>query len=247
MGKPITKVKKLSAVINGSIKNMEKAILAATNANQKLMKDSIKAFKKCKTKMWRIYPKCIKAERYCNLQRIKVWKIYKKARNMYINYRKLHKIAGNKCVNVCSNHKNENCHEQLQRLAAFYSKCKKRMRPLTKKEKLAKMLYVKQYKKHFINNRKYIAMKKKCLKIAYLMNTRKCQSVMRLDTGCKGYGNCWKISLRNYNRNKREVMLQEKNMKVQWRALKRIQCFLQVVDDKPKKVKGKVVPNKVII
>merc|ERR1719401_1404680 len=36
-------------------------------------------------------------------------------------------------------------------------------------------------------------------------------------------------------------------MKVQWRALKRIQCYLQVVDDKPKKVKGKVVPNKVII
>merc|ERR1711956_50738 len=109
--------KKLSAVINGSIKNMEKAILAATNANQKLMKLSIKAFKKCKTKMWRnygralpyekrywqlktIYPKCIKAERYWNLQRIKVWKIYKKARNMYINYKKLHKIAGNKCVNV---------------------------------------------------------------------------------------------------------------------------------------------------
>merc|ERR1712129_276244 len=117
----------------------------------------------------------------------------------------------------------------------------------TKKEKLAKKLYVKQYKKHFINNRKYIAMKKKCLKIAYLMNTRKCQSVMRLDTGCKGYGTCWKISLRNYNKNKREVMVQEKNMKVQWRALKRIQCFLQVVDDKPKKVKGKVVPNKVII
>merc|ERR1712129_618031 len=59
------------------------------------MKLSIKAFKKCKTKMWRnygralpyekrywqlktIYPKCIKAERYWNLQRIKVWKIYKK-------------------------------------------------------------------------------------------------------------------------------------------------------------------------
>merc|ERR1712129_17164 len=43
------------------------------------------------------------------------------------------------------------------------------------------------------------------------------------------------------------VMVQEKNMKVQWRALKRIQCFLQIIDDKPKKVKGKVVPNKVII
>jgi len=256
--------KKLAAVIGAAIKTMEKAIISATASNQKLMKLSIRAFKKCKLKMWKnygraapyekrywqlktIYPKCIRAENRLKLQRLKVWKVYKKARDMYVNYRRLLKIQGRRCGNVCSNHKNENYHEQLQRLAAFYSKCKKKMRPLTKKEKLAKKLYVKQYKKHFINNRKYIAMKKKCLKIAYLMNTRKCQSVMRLDTGCKGYGNCWKISLRNYNRNKREVMVQEKNMKVQWRALKRIQCFLQVVDDKPKKVKGKVVPNKVII
>merc|ERR1712127_342966 len=184
--------KKLTAVINGSIKNMMKAILAATNANQKLMKLSILAFKKCKTKMWRnygralpyekrywqlktIYPKCIRAERYWNLQRIKVWKVYKKARSMYINYRKLHKIAGRKCGNACSNHKNENYHEQLQRLVTYYKKCKE---------------------------------------IAYLMNVRKCQSVYRLDTGCKGYGNCWKIALRNYIRNKRGVMVQEKNMRV---------------------------------
>merc|ERR1712008_246762 len=238
--------KKLSAVINGGIKNMEKAILAATNANQKLMKDSIKAFKKCKTKMWRnygraipyerrywelkrIYPKCIKAERYWNLQRIKVWKIYKKARNMYINYKKLHKIAAKKCVNVCSNHKNENYHEQLQRLVTYYKKCKKSIGPLVKKEKLAKKMYIRQYRRHNTHRAKVIAMKKKCMKIAYLMNVRKCQSVYKLDTGCKGYGNCWRIAMRNYIRNKRGVMVQEKNMKVQWRALKRIQCFLQPV------------------
>jgi len=256
--------KKLSAVINGSIKNMEKAILAATAANQKLMKDSIKAFKKCKTRMWRnygralpyekrywqlktIYPKCIRAERYWNLQRIKVWKIYKKARNMYINYKKLHKIAGRKCGNACSNHKNENYHEQLQRLVTYYKKCKESIGPLLKKEKASKKLFIRQNKRHLTNRAKYLAMLKKCKKIAYLMNVRKCQSVYRLDTGCKGYGNCWKIALRNYIRNKRGVMVQEKNMKVQWRALKRIQCYLQVVDDKPVKVKGKVVPNKVVI
>merc|ERR1712048_999839 len=109
------------------IKNMEKAILAATNANQRLMKLSILAFKKCKTKMWKnygralpyekrywqlktIYPKCIKAEYKLRLQSLKFWKVYKKNRNMYSNYRKLRKIQGNKCVNVCSNHKNENYH-----------------------------------------------------------------------------------------------------------------------------------------
>merc|ERR1711956_3837 len=108
-------------------------------------------------------------------------------------------------------------------------------------------IYNKEYRRHSLGNAKYKAMNRKCRKIAYLMNTGKCQSVTKLDTGCKGYGTCWKIALRNYNRNKRGVMVQEKNMKVQWRALKRIECYLQVVDDKPKKVKGKVVPNKVII
>jgi len=256
--------KKLAAVINGSIKNMMKAILSATASNQKLMKLSIKAFKKCKTTMWEnygralpyehrywqlktIYPKCIKAERYWNLNRIKVWKVYKKARNMYINYKKLHKIAGRKCVNVCTNQKNENYHEQLQRLVTYYKKCKKSIGPLLKKEKNAKKMYIHQYKRHYWNRAKYIAMRKKCLKIAYLMNVRKCQSVYKLDTGCKGYGNCWKIAMRNYINNKRGVMVQEKDMKVEWRALKRIQCYLQVIDDKKKKVKGKVVPNKVII
>merc|ERR1719510_1828856 len=96
--------KKLTAVINGSIKNMEKAILAATNANQKLMKLSILAFKKCKTTMWRhygralpyekrywilkkIYPKCIRAENKLKLLKMKVWKIYKKASDIHANYK----------------------------------------------------------------------------------------------------------------------------------------------------------------
>jgi len=256
--------KKLSAVINGSIQNMNKAILAATNANQKLMTLSVLAFKKCKTKMWKnydraipyeyrhwelstIYPRCIRAENKLKLQKNSVWKKYKKAKDIHTNYKKLTKIAGKNCVNVCSNQKMENYHEQLQRLAQYYGKCRKTLGPLMKKEKQAKKIFINEYKRHGLGNAKYTAMKKKCMKIAYLMNTRKCQSVTKLNAGCKGYGNCWKIALRNYNRNKRGVMVQEKNMKVQWRALKRIQCYLQVVDDKPKKVKGKVVPNKVII
>merc|ERR1712008_191133 len=114
--------KKLAAVIGAAIKTMEKAIISATASNQKLMKLSIRAFKKCKLKMWKnygraapyekrywqlktIYPKCIRAENRLKLQRLKVWKVYKKARDMYVNYRRLLKIQGRRCGNVCSNHK----------------------------------------------------------------------------------------------------------------------------------------------
>merc|ERR1712086_1076603 len=91
--------KKLSAVINGSIKNMMKAILAATNANQKLMKLSVLAFEKRYWQMKTIYPKCIRAENKLKLLKLKVWKIYKKSKDIYTNYRKLAMIEGKKCVN----------------------------------------------------------------------------------------------------------------------------------------------------
>lgn len=91
-------------------------------------------------------------------------------------------------------------------------------------------------------------MLKKCKKIAYLMNLRKCQSVTKLQTGCKGYGQCWKIARKNYQRNADMVRVQEKNMKIQWRTLKRIQCYLKVIDDKPvKDKKGKTLSNKAVL
>jgi len=113
---------------------------------------------------------------------------------------------------------------------------------------VSKKAYEDAHKKHYITSAKYQAMLKKCKKIAYLMNWRKCQSVTQLETGCKGYGQCWKIALANYEKNKKDVAEQEKNMKIQWRTLKRIQCYLQVIDDVPAKDKdGKKIENKDIL
>merc|ERR1719414_2209561 len=37
-------------------------------------------------------------------------------------------------------------------------------------------------------------------------------------------------------------------MKIEWRGLKRIQCYLQVIDDKPvKDAKGKTIPNNKVL
>jgi len=255
---------KLAAVINASIKNMYTAILSATKSNQKTMKLSIAAFKRCKTKMWRnygaaiplekkhwilkhIYPKCIRAERKLRLLNSKVWKTYKLSRDMHKNLKKLMRIKGRSCGNRCTNHRNENYHEQLQRLAYFYGRCRKKLGPLQKKIKRAKKMFLGEHKKYYITSAKYKAMLKKCKKIAYLMNFRKCASVTKLAVGCKGYGQCWKIALRNYRRNKRQIRDAERDMKVQWRALKRIQCYLKVIDDKPVMVKGRKLTNKQVI
>jgi len=255
---------KLAAVVNASIKNMYTAILSATKSNQKVIKLAIAAFKRCKTKMWKnygaaiplekkhwilkhIYPKCIRAEHKLRLLNSKVWKTYKMSRDMYKNFKRLMKIHGRSCGNRCTNLRNENYHQQLQRLVWFYNRCKKKLGPLQKKIKSAKKMFHKEHKKYYVTSAKYKAMLKKCKTIAYLMNNKKCASATKLATGCKGYGQCWKISLRNYRRNARLVRASERDMKVQWRALKRIQCFLQVIDDKPVKVKGKKLTNKQVI
>jgi len=256
---------KVAAVINASIKNMYMAIISATGSNQKLIKKSIQAFKRCKFKMWKnyakalpleknyqiyeeIYPKCIHAEKKLKLQHDLVMQKYELAKDVYDTNKQLMTVQGRTCINVCTNHRNENYHEQLRRLARYYTKCKKKLGPLKRDMEQAKKIYIKEHKKHWKSGAKYKAMKKKCFKIAFLMNREKCQSVTKLQTGCKGYGQCWKIALRNYKQNADMVRTQEKNMKIEWRALKRIQCYLKVVDDKPvKDKKGKVVPENMIL
>jgi len=241
----------LTGVINASVKKMYTTILAATNANQQLIIENIKAFKKCKISMWKtydrtipverdhwimstIYPKCIKAENLLAQDNGKNKKIVKTVTNTLKAARKLAQIEEKKCVNTCGSGNLENYHEQLQRLAKYYTKCKKSIGPhVAKVAKLSKQLkrYVAGFK---LSNAKYEAMKKKCKKIAYIMNQYKCRAVTNLDTSCTGYEACWKRALRVYLKNKAAIEKEEKDMKVQWRALHRIQCFLKVTNKNDK-------------
>jgi uncharacterized coiled-coil DUF342 family protein len=103
------------------------------------------------------------------------------------NNKRLMKAKGRACGNVCTNHKGtENYHEQLQRLYQFYSKCKKKLIPINKRLEKVKKLWKKEYSKSIVTRAKYYAMRKKCLTMAYLQNTYKCNSVTRLQVGCKG-------------------------------------------------------------
>jgi hypothetical protein len=256
---------KLVATVNASIKKMFTSILSATGSNQKLMRDSIKAFNKCKTRMWgnykramplekkhwmiaRVYPKCIRAENALKLESDRVKATYKRALNFFKNNKRLMKAKGSSCGNVCAIHKFENYHEQLQRLYDFYGKCKKRLLPISKRLESAKKLVKKESVKSAITKAKYWAMRRKCMTMAYMQNIRKCQSVARLQISCRGYGSCWNAARRNYYRNKKGVMREESNMKIEWRGLKRIQCYLQVIDDKPKKdAKGKTMSNTAVL
>merc|ERR1712062_757549 len=85
---------------------------------------------------------------------------------------------------------------------------------------------------------RYKAMKNKCDLIAYRMNKKKCLAVDKLTGACSFYEECWKKAKKIYEDDKARIMVEEANMKIQWRALTRIQCYLLVLNtqnDKDKK------------
>jgi len=237
----------MSATINASVKLFYSSIISATHANQKTIIDDIIAFKKCKTAMhdkydkalpmerdhWvmsTIYPKCIKAENKLKLLKEKNDEKVKTLNNLWKVQKKLAKAEEKKCSNVCKNNKIENYHEQLEKLVLYYKKCKDKIGPKVEEVEKTGKKVVKAATDKKLSDAKYLAMKKKCLKIAYLMNQHKCQAVQTLDSSCYFYEACWKRAKETYDRDVRYIKVQERDMKIQWRALHRIQCFLLILN-----------------
>lgn len=239
----------LTASINASIKSYMTGIVSTTAANQKTINDDLKAFSKCKVAMWkkydkviyverdhwimgRIYPKCIKAENLLKLKRNKNDEVVKTFRNDLKVMKRRAKVEEVKCVNVCSNNKNENYNEELQRLVKYYKDCKNKIGPKVKQvNDLYKKLKPALVKKK-LSDGKHDAMVKKCKKIAYVMNQYKCKAVKDLDASCSFYEACWKRAKKTYDKDRSIIEKQEKEMKIEWRALTRIQCYLRVLNIK---------------
>jgi hypothetical protein len=239
----------LTATINASIASYYAGIISATAANQKKIILDIKAFLKCKTKMqstydkaipvekdfWilgEIYPKCIRAENKLKLDKDKVDSKTKTMLDRLKTKKRLAKAEEDKCGNVCAQGKVENYNEQLSRLADYYGKCKKKIAPrvadVTKTEKKYKTVAAEQK----LKNAKYEAMKNKCKLIAYRMNNKKCKAVEMFDTSCSFYEECWKRAKRVYDADVIRIRKEEAEMKIEWRALHRIQCYLMVLGTK---------------
>jgi len=247
---------KLAATINASIKTFMTGIIATTAANQKTMKDDIKAFSKCKLSMWKgygkalktekkhwmmskIYPKCIKAEKLLRLKKITNGQIMKTYVNNLKVLKRLAKAEEKSCTNVCSNDKLANYHEQLSRLVKYYKDCKKRIGSRVMEINKLNKKWKPFAKKNAVSDAKYLAMKKKCKKIAYLMNQDKCKVVSTLSTSCSFYEACWKRAKKTYDKDRSYIAKQETEMKVEWRALTRIQCYLKVLNIKNDKHRKK--------
>jgi len=246
---------KLTAQINTSVKTMYSTIIATTAENQAKIIADIKAFALCKTKMWaaydkaipvekefwvlgEIYPKCVVALDKLKTIKTATDKIHESHKNDLKTKKSLVKAADKDCKNVCSNNKYENYEEQLKKLSKYYKKCLKSIEPKHHAVKNATKKLETITKKKGDDDGRYKAMKDKCDLIAYRMNKKKCLAVDKLTGACSFYEECWKRAKKIYEDDKKRIMVEEANMKIQWRALTRIQCYLLVLNtqnDKNKK------------
>merc|ERR1719468_641111 len=64
------------------------------------------------------------------------------------------------------------------------------------------------------------------------MNNKKCKAVEMFDTSCSFYEECWKRAKRVYDADVIRIRKEEAEMKIEWRALHRIQCYLMVLGTK---------------
>jgi len=252
----VTGDNKLAGNLNTSIKYMFGGIIVNTATNQKMIKTAIAAFKNCKVKMWnsytkavllqkkywklsQIYPKCMVTEDKLKLAKIVSARSVDHLKETIKQLKALLKAQGRTCGNVCANRGHESYHEQLHRLARFYGKCKKRLVPTSEKLKSVEKRY--KEKIEGLAHKRYIAMRDKCKLIAYLMNRAKCDAVTHMAESCTGYQACWRVAIKNYDTIVVKVKEEEKDMKIQWRALKRIQCYLNVLDEKDQAKKQRSV------
>merc|ERR1719410_2744522 len=224
----------LSGQINASVKQMYSAIIATTAANQKKIIMDIQAFLLCKTKMWagydksiplekefwvlgEIYPKCTVAESKLKVISAKSDKLYETQKSNVATKKKLATIVEKECKDVCSNEKYENYGEQLEKLSVCFDKCTKKILPkveavVNATKKFAKIAAVKK-----LDNARYLAMKSKCDLIAYRMNKKKCSAAGELTGACSFYEACWKKAKQIYEDDKKRILVEEANMKIQWR------------------------------
>lgn len=181
-------------------------------------------------KLSQIYPKCWGAESKLKLAQDVSAQSAVHLKNMLKQLKALLRAQGRECGNVCANRGAENYQEQLHRLSRFYRKCEQKLFPLFEKISIVE----KRYKEKMAGetHKRHTAMRDKCKLIAYLMNLAKCEAVTHMENSCTKYQECWKIAKKNYDTIAALVREEEKVMKIQWRALIRIRCYLGVLDEK---------------
>jgi len=246
-------VKKIGSMIS----RMQASINTSKTSNQQMITNAIDRFGRCTSKM-RDSQKGSKKK----LKKFSVLKnVHKECEESYVDIvdsQKSHLLKlenaqaelqdikdqwkdekAKQTAKICGSTEFENYQQQLTRMLHRFKKELKKMEGLaaTRKEKRIKVAALKAV----VYRRKQMikAMAKKCQIISNQMDDAACGSVTILKNACRTHGSCWENTLKEYKRLSKSVKKEEKDMKIEWRALGRINCFLGVLSPGKKEKKKK--------
>jgi len=248
-----------TAKIHDGIKNLTRDINATAAFNQQTMADALKifwsVFNSCKKRIKETYAKvaplekihsalseeyskCIEAEKLLKIAKQESSQMEDATKDLFRNTIRLIKAKGANIKNVCSNLKAETHHEQLIRLERYYRIQRNHLKPHIEKRDMYAKLHKKRLAKKVKDASMHKAKVKECKKMAWDMTQLKCKAVTTKAMTYTLKEGCWKGSKKRYDTNFEKVREEEGRMLEEWKASKRIQCYLAVLDTKdPKKYK----------
>lgn len=244
------------------IKQMQDNIVESHKANQKWVHRSIDDIKKCSTQLWDVaYKQAINLEdKFVSLSKAhkECYESLSDVADSLASYKAKYENAKAGLDVAIDSIKEEEKKQtpstckpgmwpqatltmRAQMLYTWFDKAYKQMVRLEKeKTKKAKLTnrYKAMYDARQANHDKLAA---KCKKVAFEMDTTKCKVVTLLRRACTARTACYKTAVKAYTGAEKVIKKEEHDMRVEWRSVGRMECFLGVIHAEKNKKKEKTL------
>lgn len=242
------------------VKQMQKNIVKSHKANQKWVHRSIDNIKKCSTVLWSVaYKQAIdledkfdsltKKHKECYLSLSDVADSLASYKVKYENAKAGLDVAIERIKDAEAKQTPATCKPSLwpkttpgmraRMVYTWFDKAYKQMVRL-EKEKTSKAKLAARYKSMYdARQAKYVKMAAKCKKTAYDMDNAKCQAVTLLHNACKARYVCYNNAVKAHKEADEIIKKEERDMRIEWRSVGRMDCYLGVLHKKKKNDKKK--------
>lgn len=236
------------------VKQMQVNIRKSHKANQKWVHRGIADIKKCSTQLWSVaYKKAIgledkfdtlsKEHKECYVALRDVADSLASYKAKYLNAKAGLQVAIERIKDEQAKQSPKVCRPGLwpqatigmraRMLYTWFDKAYKQMVKLEKEKKSKEKLTARFKTMYDARRKKFEKMAAKCKKTSHDMDTTKCKAVTLLRRACKNRNACYDNAVKVYQKSEKIIKQEEADMKVEWRSLGRMDCYLGVL--KPKK------------
>lgn len=236
------------AQISKMITNMQVGIQATFTQNQKLINQGVVLFENCTRQMWLEYEKSIpheelfmtmsKVHKECQdfendlNDSIRSFELkLENSKSSLSNIKgRVAKSAESQKPLACASSDQETYQQQIGRLHSMFERDYQKMKVLDDEEKLNAQWVATNKSVFDVRNQMLVAIGKKCENISDIMDGAKCRAVTTLKAACTQRSTCWNAAQQNWVGVEKVVKIEEKDMKVEWKALGRMGCFIGVME-----------------